>query len=61
MKNKILKILKEEMSTSRIAGSLGMNYNKTLNLLNEMEKEKIVKSKITIRGRFWLRELKGGN
>ena len=50
LKEKILKVMKEfgRLPTSRIGGILGINYNYTKNVLEELEKEnKVIKEKET--------------
>lgn len=52
---RITKMLKEEewLSTSKISVNLGMNYWKSLRILQEMEQEGSVISKEGLKGRFW--------
>ena len=55
MKFRILKLLnsEERLSTSRIAGTLGISYDYTLKLLEELKKEKKVKSQKETLATYW--------
>lgn len=54
IEEKILKLLKKkELSTSKIAQKIKRNYNKTLELLKNLKKEKKISSNETIKGVYW--------
>lgn len=55
MKEKILKLLKEQkrLSTSRVAGFLGIDYSYCLKLLNELVKEKKIKKIEETLATYW--------
>jgi len=55
MKDKVLKLLKQKkkLSTSRVAGYLGIDYNYCLKLLNELLEEKKVKREEETLATYW--------